>query len=269
MSRRHREKEAEITITQRHAGSLDDSSVRVMLDADSSLASNYLDKHLKVFNLFHEMAHISVDNLICGATRIFEFVRRTSFDIQQKSLDYSFDDIPEHLRNTFDGKYLAQLVEQVANTEILEMEEPSMEELKNTNGRGRPMIEQMSSFVSDNKVCSWAKTIYRKIYKKSIAVAKNVTQYCVCFLCSFFKIYDTEEPYGRITHFWRIMKGSIPKMPTARAIQKYYSWFVSWKAAAIKTVAEIKEETKHRAWEKLERLIYGYLLQLAPQVAMP
>ena len=136
------------------------------------------------------------------------------------------------------------------------------------NRPGRPAIEQLCNRVKDSKVCQWAKGVFWKIYHQPISLAKEVTQYLVCFLCSLFRIYNTTEAEGRIAHFRRMMLPHIVNMPTVRNLQKYYRWFVDWKKAAIQTAKEKKDERKHRAWKVLEQLIYEYLHPLTLQVAI-
>ena len=173
---------------------------------------------------------------------------------------------PRQFKNEYDGDKLNRIIEEVAEKveEIAEGE--VMDEAKDAK-RGRPEIEQLSSCVEDSKVCSWAKNVYKEIYHKSITIAKNLTQYFVCFICSFFKIFKTESADGRIAHFRRMMLPHVKNMPTARALQKYYAWFAYWKAAAIKTVKELKEEAKYYAWRALEESIHDNLVQLSAQVA--
>ena len=259
MSRRHKEKETEIQQPRRmesqgdgHQGDLSDNS--------STIVSSYIGAKIR-FTTSINLGSICEDALHIALYRTFSLIDDISVKLHLNNhyFDYSFNEVPDYLKNEYKCDVLNKIVKEVAE---------EVEDVENESKRGRPEIKQLSSYVDDKDVCSWAKNIYKRIYHKSISVAKDLTQYFVCFICSFFKIFKTESADGRIAHFRRMMLPHVKSMPTARALQKYYAWFAYWKAAAIKTAKELKDEAKYYAWKGLEELIHGHLVQLSVQVVL-
>lgn len=262
MSRRHKEKETEIQ-QPRMMESQGDGHQVDLLDKGSTVTESTHGIKIK-FSATRFIGSISENDLHFAMFRAYTLVGGISVDLHLKKqrqylhFDYNFEEVPDYLRNEYNGDMLNEIVEKVAE---------KAKDVEKEDKRGRPEIEQLSNYVEDEQVCSWTKKIYKRIYHKSISVAKNLTQYFVCFICSFFKIFKTESADGRIAHFRRMMLPHVMNMPSARALQKYYAWFVYWKAAAIKTAKELKDEAKHQVWQKLEELIHGHLVQLSIQVA--
>lgn len=262
MSRRHKEKETEIQ-QPRMMESQGDGHQGDLLDKGSKVTESTHGRKI-TFPATRFLGSIYEEALHIAMFRTYTLAEDISIDLQLNKqrhylhLDYNFEEVPEYLRNEYNGDMLNEIVEKVAE---------EAKDVEKEDKRGRPEIEQLSNYVEDAQVCSWTKKIYKRIYHKSISVAKNLTQYFVCFICSFFKIFKTESADGRIAHFRRMMLPHVMNMPSARALQKYYAWFAYWKAAAIKTAKELKDEAKHYAWQKLEELIHGHLVQLSVQVA--
>lgn len=146
---------------------------------------------------------------------------------------------------------------------------PSPFEDDKPRGRGRPVIEQLCSKFRDAAIWPMAKTIFRKIYNYSIQKATNLAQYLVCFLCSLFRIHDTEEVYGRVGHFHRLIKEHISQkmMPSLRNLQTRVRWLKDKTKAFFRNKKEEAEENLHKAWEALEEKIFGHMVVLAPQFA--
>lgn len=146
---------------------------------------------------------------------------------------------------------------------------PSPFEDDKPRGRGRPVIEQLCSKFRDATIWPMAKTIFRKIYNYSIQKATNLVQYLVCFLCSLFRIHDTEEVYGRVGHFHRLIKEHFSQkmMPAVRTLQTGVRWLKDKTKAFFRNKKEEVEEARHRAWEALEEKIFGHMVELAPQFA--
>lgn len=262
MSRR--KKETETVIQQpRMMESQGDGHQGELLDNSSTVTESTHGKKFK-FSATRFLGSISVDSLHFAMFRTYTLAAGISVVLQLNKqhhylhLDYNFEEVPDYLRNEYNGDIINEIVEKVAE---------KAKDVEKEDKRGRPEIEQLSNCVEDAQVCSWTKKVYKRIYHKSISVAKNLTQYFVCFICSFFKIFKTESADGRIAHFRRMMLPHVMNMPSARALQKYYAWFAYWKAAAIKTAKELKDEAKHNAWQKLEELIHGHLVHLSVQVA--
>ena len=263
MSRRHKEKETEIQ-QPRMMESQGDGHQGDLLDNGSTVteSTHGIKIHLSAPKF---IGSISEDTLHFAMLRTYTLAEDVSKGIHQKKrqrlhLNSHFEGLSSFFKfkSEDNGDLLNKIVEKIAK---------QMTAAEKEEKRGRPEIEQLSSYVDDEEVCSWTKSIYKRIFHKSISVAKNLTQYFVCFICSFFKIFKTESADGRIAHFRRMMLPHVKNMPSARALQKYYAWFAYWKAAAIKTAKELKDEAKHYAWQKLEELIYGHLVQLSVQVA--
>lgn len=265
MSRRHKETEIQ---ESRMLESQGDGQQRDLSDDNSTIAepfhgtvATFPTPTIRNFrSFFEEDFHLSLNK----PSRIDEKSVRSILGSIAEKLFVNLS--PKQFKNEYDGDKLNRIIEEVAE-KVEEIAEGELRDEAMDAKRGRPEIEQLSSCVEDSKVCSWAKNVYKKIYHKSISIAKNLTQYFVCFICSFFKIFNTESADGRIAHFRRMMLPHVKNMPTARALQKYYAWFAYWKAAAIKTAKELKEEVKYYAWRALEELIHGHLVQLSAQVA--
>lgn len=144
---------------------------------------------------------------------------------------------------------------------------PSPFEDDKPRGRGRPVIEQLCSKFSDAAIWPMAKTIFRKIYNYSIQKATNLAQYLVCFVCSLFRIHDTEEVYGRVGHFHRLIKEHFSQkmMPAVRTLQSGIRWLKDKTKTFFRNKNEEAEEARHKAWEALEEIIFGHMVELAPQ----
>lgn len=147
---------------------------------------------------------------------------------------------------------------------------PEEEILKADVPRGRPVVTRLCNRFSDTAVWSLAKSIYQKIYKKSIQKAQGLAQYLVCFVCSLFRVDTTDVVDGRVAHFHRIIGEHVKKkvMPSLRALQRGVQWLQDKTRVFFRTLNERKEEAKHKAWEALEEIIYGHLMALAPQYAL-
>jgi len=239
MSRRHKEKE-EYRQTQQLKASQGDDPVTDRSDKGS--ASRFIGSAIHMKCLGAISSDVIIDKIIAVSKKLTTIAMELSFD---------------------DG-----LLQSCIDEAIRESKKRTNEAYSRSCGPGRPIIEQLCSCVKDSKVCQWAKGIFKKIYHRSIRLAKEVTQYLVCFLCSLFRIYNTSEADGRIAHFRRMMLPYVVNMPSDRNLQKYYRWFVNWRKAVIQTAKEKKDELKYRAWKKLEELIYDNLYPLTQQVAI-
>lgn len=108
---------------------------------------------------------------------------------------------------------------------------------------------------------------YRVSSLKAITTATNLTQYLVCFICALFRVVKTEEPYGRIEHFHRLLKGYLKKLPAVRTLQSGVQWLKDKTKTFFRCAKRQAEEAKHIAWETLEEIIFGHIGNLAPQYA--
>ena len=239
MSRRHKEKEEYRQNQQLKASQGDDP---VTDRSDKGLASIFIGSAIHMKCLGAISSDVIIDKIIAVSKKLTTIAMELSFD---------------------DG-----LLQSCIDEAIRESKKCTNETHSRSCGPGRPVIEQLCSYVKDSKVCQWAKGIFKKIYHRSIRLAKEVTQYLVCFLCSLFRIYNTSEADGRIAHFRRMMLPHVVNLPSDRNLQKYYRWFVNWRKAAIQTAKEKKDELKYRAWKRLEELIYENLYPLTQQVAI-
>lgn len=158
-----------------------------------------------------------------------------------------------------------------------DQEEPDLilatEEEETPRKKGRPIIKRLCSKFSDASIWPMVKNIYQKIYNYSIQKATNLTQYLVCFICGLFRVNDTDEVDGHISHFHRIVKEYISKsaMPSIRKLQQGVQWLRDKKQIwfrSLKDAARDKEEARHKKWEIMEDQIYRMLQEVAPQYAM-
>ena len=260
MSRRHKQQETDITSSQT-------SSTKVVSESTAQKES-HTGSGIKAIE-DHKDVH-----------------KRPGILLGSMSSDYLEHIVRVVINGTINHKMseeeLIHMVSSIAPTEVVDNSSTNAEltdiELTDTishsmtapRGRGRPVIERLCSKFSDNSIWEMAKSIYRKIYHTSIKMAKNIVQYLVCFLCSIFKINDTETEYGRVEHFHRIMSGHLSKsiMPTVRSLQLKLKWFKEWKRSKIITAKETADEVKHVVWEKLVNTIYGHMVELSPAYAI-
>lgn len=163
------------------------------------------------------------------------------------------------------AKVLSYLLESFSNAD----EDNPLSELEDetTRGRGRPVIEQLCSMFHDAAIWPMAKDVFKRIYHKAITTATNLTQYLVCFICALFRVVKTEEPYGRIEHFHRLLKGHLEKLPAVRTLQTGVQWLKDKTKTFFRCAKRQAEEAKHKAWEALEKIIFGHIGNLASQYA--
>lgn len=133
--------------------------------------------------------------------------------------------------------------------------------------RGRPKVSRLFGWIEDSKVYHLARDICQQVLNKSLGVIKNIKQFLVTLMCALFRIDDTQEPYGKVSHFYSLFKGRI-KLPSLRTIQNGYKWFREWSRSTIRTCKERAEEALHESWENMEQKIFEALNLYKLQYAM-
>lgn len=139
---------------------------------------------------------------------------------------------------------------------------------ENVQRRGRNLVRRLISTVEDSKVVGFFKKTLKAAQQKCKSLYQDMKQFCVCFLRGVFKTFSPhEDPYGKLSHYHRIISSEVEGIPCRKTISNAYKWFVEWKRSAYETMMERIERERHRIWEKLIEWIYTYLIQLEPLYA--
>lgn len=246
------------------------SNIEVTINEDNSIgiSEGYNDKSSrshKLVDLFSGMGGIQVGHIGNGKSSIAKVLTSILALDRVKEKEPAKTIFIDELETSLHGDLY-----QAFSDAYDEDDYPEPEENDKPRGRGRPVIEQLCSMFRDAAIWPMAKTIFRKIYKKSIQQATNLAQYLVCFICGLFRIVETEEPYGRVAYFHKLMKEHFSKrmMPAVRTLQTGVQWLKDKTKTFFRCAKRKQEEAKHKAWEELENMIYGHLVELAPQYAM-
>ncbi len=144
--------------------------------------------------------------------------------------------------------------------------EPCTEEKRN---KGRPWLKRLIDKVEDSQVVDWFKSALHEAKEKCIELYQDITQVAVCFLKSIHEFMaPDEDPYGKVSHYHRMLAENIPDIPSRETLSRQYRWFVNWKKAETYEDGKAKNERhKHRIWERLVNWIKEFLMKLAPQYA--
>ena len=141
--------------------------------------------------------------------------------------------------------------------------------LEEKSKRGRPIIKRLLSKIADSEVIGYFKKTLKTVQTKSVELYKDIAQFSVCFLKGIHNVFcPDDDPYGKISHYHRMLDEAINGIPTRKTISNCYKWFVEWKVVCTDTVREKAEKAKHRLWMKLMEWIQSYLLKIAPQYAI-
>lgn len=143
------------------------------------------------------------------------------------------------------------------------------EERKKSKG-GRNPIKRLFKKIADSKVVEYYHNALEVIKEKCIELYENTVQYAVCFFKAAFKAFSPEEdPYGKISHYHRILEHEVPDLPTRKTLSNWYKWFEDWKQVVFnESHREKAERARHSLWERLIDKIRLYLKDLAPQYAL-
>ncbi len=159
-------------------------------------------------------------------------------------------------------KYFERILKPDFDSETTEKAKPK---------RGRPKISQLFHSITDSKLVVCFKETLHAVLEKCKEFYENSTQYVICFLFGSNQAFSTDEvPYGKLSHYHRVLKGYVDELPTRRTFSYYFEWFVGWTpVVGLKETPKEKNETfKHRLWEKLIKWIYDHLLEKYPEYAV-
>ena len=141
--------------------------------------------------------------------------------------------------------------------------------LEEKSKRGRPIVKRLISRIADSEVVGYFKKTLKTAQTKCVELYEGISQFCVCFLKGIYNAFSPDDdPYGRISHYHRILDEALIGIPTRKTISNCYKWFVEWKTVYTNTVKEKAEKAKHRLWMKLIEWIQSFLLEIAPQYAI-
>lgn len=134
-----------------------------------------------------------------------------------------------------------------------------------TGKRGRPKKTQLLGNFKNSKVCSWFDRVRRK-FKKSI---ENLAELMVCFFCALFDVVSSEESYGKVCCFHRLMKDHLNEdIPSLRMLQNKIRWLKEWGNGFLSWTNKEAERKVHDIWERLRQKIKEELLRLEPRLAV-
>lgn len=144
-----------------------------------------------------------------------------------------------------------------------ELSKPNNEKEKKS---GRKPIKRLFNKIADSKVVGYFKETLSAVKETFEEYYEGIKQFCVCFYNSAFQAFSPkEDPYGKLSHYHRIISKEVEGIPTRKTLSNAYNWFITWKKCQISTLSEQAEETRHKMWALLIKWIYEYLLKLAPQ----
>ncbi len=244
MSRRHKENDID-SYKPQQAESHADGSLRVQSDKDSTSKK--------------QISGLSITRRFSTAT------------------DYLAKKITDSLRKAFlqreievDDKWVKiprrYLEDYLSSINLKECQDTCAEEKRN---KGRPWLKRLIAKVEDSKVVGWFKTTLHEAKRKCKELYQDITQVAVCFLKGIHEVMaPDEDPYGKLSHYHRMLANDIPDMPSRETLSRHYRWFVNWKKAVTYEDGKAKNERhKHRIWERLVQWIKDFLIELAPQYA--
>ncbi len=245
MSRRHKENDID-TYKPQQAESHADGSLRVKRTSQRS--ASILNK------LFTVTKRDSSENRF-SLSKIADAIR-AAFERKDVEVDDEWVKIPR--------RYFEESLSSIRLT--LFRHEPRSKEKRN---KGRPWLKRLIDKVEDSQVVDWFKTTFHEAKQKCKELYQDFTQVAVCFLKGIHEaIAPDEDPYGKVSHYHRMLSEEIPDVPSRETLSRQYRWFVNWKKAETYEDGKARNERhKHRIWERLVEWIKEFLLTLAPQYA--
>lgn len=176
----------------------------------------------------------------------------------------------------FDGKYLKiplSFIECLGDgwLEYFRMcRDGKTEDKPKISKRGRNPIKQLFKTISDSKVMEFFHDTWDAVKKKCKELYENVTQFSVCFLHGSHKAFSpNDDPYGKLSHYYEMVKAEVGDFPERKTLNNYNNWFVNWRPVVINEgPKEKKLRYRHGMWQQLIEWIYYYLLQKAPEYAV-
>lgn len=250
MSRRHKELEKESNYEPQQVESYEDGHQKKSRWTIG--ASSIINKLLTVTKRDKEsdlQCHIS--------EKIFNAIGRAfskAFNDESIVVDDKWVKIP---RSYFD-----------AEASSLDIEKEVIEREGATHGRGRRFLNQLINTVADSKIVDYVKAAYKEAKKKVSQFIENTTQFCACCLDGLFKTFSPcDDPYGKLSHFHRLLATEFPDLQSRKTLSNYYKWLIEWKPSLTSYVGpkEKKNRFRHSLWEKLIAWICNYLKTIAPQ----
>ena len=245
MSRRHKENDIE-TYKPQQAESHADGSPRVQSDYDST--SNKL------------FSGLSIARRVSCATKFLAKILNESiekaFSLGEIEVDDKWVKIPR--------RYFEEPLSSIRLTAFRQKHPPEEKRKK-----GHPWLKRLIDKVEDSKVVGWFKTTLYEAQQRCEGLYQNITQVAVCFLKGIHEFMaPDEDPYGKMSHYHRMLVEDIPDIPSRETLSRHYRWFENWRKAETYEDGKAKNERhKHRIWERLVNWIKEFLIKLAPQYA--
>jgi hypothetical protein len=241
MSRRHKENDID-NIKPQQAESHEDGSPRVKRCTVS--CASFINKLIKVDKSYVD--HV-MEAVVTAFTRKEYLIDDEWVKIPRRYFDHSLFSIEHELGHIAMTPY------------------PSEEKPK----RGHPLLKRFISKFEDNIVVNWFKTTLKALKETCRELYHGLTQFAVCFQNGIHEAFaPDEDPYGKMSHYWRMLEPEINGFPSRETLGRNYRWFRDWRETVTYEDSKAKKERhKHRIWERLIHWIKEFLLKLEPQYA--
>ena len=250
MSRRHKILETESNYKPQQVESYEDSHQK---------KSRWTLSSSSILNKIVSVTKRNEDSALYASEKIFKAIHKAftkAFYDESIEVDDKWVKIP---RSYFE-----------AEASSLDIEKKVIEREGSAHGRGRRFLNRLINTVADSKIVGYVKDTYREAKNRVSELIENTTQFCACCLDGLFKAFaPDDDPYGKLSHFHRLLTHEFPDLQSRKTLSNYYKWFIEWKPPLTSYVGpkEKKNRFRHRLWEKLIAWICDYLKTLAPEYA--
>lgn len=243
MSRRHRENEIEDNYRTNSVESRADDNPNTHLSALKFMDSILFKSKTSFGSSFSKL----LDEITIAA--LFE----SKIEIDDEWVKIRRDVFTEEVQKYF-RKYANQETE----------EEPPKKK------KGRNPIKRLFKKVADSKVVRFFHDTLDEVKEKCAELYNDMSQYCVCFLHGIHRAFaPDEDPYGKISHYYEMLKDVVVDLPSRRTIAYYNNWYENWRPIIYNEQPKEKNERhKHGIWQQLIEWIYYYLQKIAPEYAV-
>lgn len=186
---------------------------------------------------------------------------------------FSLDKIVSAVANAFKKASVSDEIEvddKYLKIPLQYVDENIIKEVQKKSKGGRNPVKRLFSRISDSKVVEYFHNTLCAVKEKCIELYESITQYSTCFLKAANQFFSPEDdPYGKISHYHRILECEVVELPTRKTLNNWLRWFEDWSpAVTYEDRKEKKQCARHRLWERLIDWIKKYLMELAPEYAV-
>ena len=137
--------------------------------------------------------------------------------------------------------------------------------------KGRKFLKRLFDKVSDSKMVGFFRETFHEVKEKACELYEDMKQYCGCFLKGSHQAFaPDDDPYGKVSHYHRMLEKEIPDCPSRKLINNWLKWFNDWRPRVCgkETPREKKERYRHWVAEQLIEWIKKHLIEVAPEFAV-